>query len=580
MTNSIRSLFEKYTKEWAKKISNCDSLNTFLEKYRSEIKVQFENLTHGLNKNEKKIALEIQSEYLDILITLGETQLLGIALGGLKAAIEYEIKNQMSANAKIRFGYRFGYFLCQIGLTKFAQALNSYDFTPKNWLVGLADSKSHAPVMEFYDFSRILREELRSISTEAERLLDDNEISIGEEKGTGAYVQVHELTASPKARKILGIPEDIPLTCQIQKEGLGDDPKGFYEITLTFLEQRGSRRIGKLDPAGLIPIVRELLESLPEEKDFTKVAWKNEACAKSCSKISINIKNIFGIAKNVKKVSVKFDFGKAYWTTKRARITKCMEGNHFHSLETKTEQGRLVQIVVAICMWMKIFQELFSGKIFNPDMHARNFNTMVGEIDGDGTLHILLGLFDEQAVCKAPTERQSLMFVDMLMDGIGAALKYGHNPDQALAESYFNLSRSINRLTGKIFALLKAVVISTDYQRIIDHFFTLPNKTAELYLMMIKAVGVTGAIDMEMARKVSDRFMGICLLKGDKNDSENNAQLLAEEVSRSENQYPLKDSNSAAINYLQKGMLYFMFTSMKKKLTGDWQSPFEMIIKD
>ena len=181
------------------------------------------------------------------------------------------------------------------------------------------------------------------------------------------------------------------------------------------------------------------MESVDEETDFNKCAWKNKALANFATRIRMTLKNVSGCSNHIKGFKVKFDFGQAYLTEKTVRITKRMLGVHFDDLKSESEPNEAVILTVASSMWMYNFFQLFYAGIFNPDTHARNFHLYRGEVDANGIMHLVIGIFDEQALCRAATENQRKMFVEMLMDGIGAALVLGHNPDRALAESYYLL---------------------------------------------------------------------------------------------------------------------------------------------
>ena len=90
------------------------------------------------------------------------------------------------------------------------------------------------------------------------------------------------------------------------------------------------------------------------------------------------------------------------------------------------------------------------------------------------------------------------------------------------------------------------MVISTDYQRVIDKFFTSPISVAYVYAWMIKAIGLTGKVDESMLEIVRKRFSGISQLrKATKHAQPDESAELTAERARRMSEYPLRDKPAA-----------------------------------
>ena len=231
------------------------SLSIFRDIQKDRIEYYLALFQSGLS-NEGIVTLkEVASEVLGLLIEDNSRELLLEILAALSFSVEFERANNQSSKPSVRFGYRLGLFLGKIN-AKSAQALSSFDDAPMEWIPGLTPSKSGMFRLPDDKFAELFR---AGLSEPAQALYDSLQIRVGEFIGSGAYAEVRGLFVATDARKQLSIPEGVKLTAHVQIPGAGEKARIVYEFILKFLSHRGERRIGTLDPIGLMPIIREFV---------------------------------------------------------------------------------------------------------------------------------------------------------------------------------------------------------------------------------------------------------------------------------------------------------------------------------
>src|SRR5262249_43596557 len=117
-----------------------------------------------------------------------------------------------------------------------------------------------------------------------------------------------------------------------------------------------------------------------------------------------------------------FEIGRSFRTSRE------MEGQQFNQIPYETRAQRREKYFVALASFLFRIFLVMSGDEFDPDGHERNQRSTSLYDPSTHTLTITIGCYDELELCSPPTKQQKIMFANMLMDGIGCALRRGLDP--------------------------------------------------------------------------------------------------------------------------------------------------------
>ena len=572
---------QPFIDHWTSLAANNDTARSFYSRNQARIDQTVQTFFCYLKPKARKTAISLIDIFIKLMIDDDNLKYLTRVLYAAEYAIKSVEEILKNEEPDVKMGYRLHLFFYAVEALKLGQTLGAYDKTPYTWREGLMLCNSTLPRID-----RPLAEEIfkTALPKNVKQEFGRNGFVFGGHLGSGQYVEVYELLVHDDLRSNLGIPIAVKLTAHIQIPGAPELVAQALDYTLRVLKAFGDIKIGPVDPAGLIPLIKALQDSMPEETNFTLSEWKNQICARQAQEITMDIKNIFGIATHVKRALINFDFGVAYFTTQKVRITKRMLGENLDTLSKLHGVPLLVRIMICVAMWMYIFARIACGKHLNHDMHARNFKFLY-HLE-NSILHIRIGMFDELALVNPPLDADKTIYGHMLMDGIGATLVSGIDPDSALANSYFALCRKATRgelsleRDSKLFAMLKSMITSTHYQLVIDRFSTNPAKLATIYISMIKGIGQSGLVHRLFGETVSNRFKAICLLHSRRrNLTTQELQLKKLEEGRRDHHYPKRKAGlvSALISTGIKSALNLVFGSYINTLYSDEPSAFVLI---
>ena len=552
---------EERERFWLNTLKRYASVREFIQTWHREILSLMDLFTNGLSTKAKAEAKVVTDSVLTLLTEQDNAKMLSRILGALVVACYQDIKEPQGKSPSIRFGYRLCDFFLLVGAAKLAQALHHFDDTPSDWRIGLEKSKDRVEPISQEKFVALAME---VFPTHLQKALESGDIEIGELIGTGTYLQTHALSVSntyAENHPVYNQMATRELVLQLLKPEAVSRARDAYEWSLQWLSFFGiDKRIGTMASIGLLPIVTHYLDMLPEESNFLLSKKKALLANKMASSITLSMTDNTSLLPNFIarpiSVNVKFTSAGVFELGETFRISRRMQGELFHELPTRTKEEKLCKFLTALASYMRNFYFLFSGGHFDHDAHGSNQRVTFSWNKKRDVLEISIGMYDELGICNPPSERQKMLFVNMLMDGIACALVYGHNPDKAMAESYYALCKKLNRSNEQLHAMLKTVVTTTDFQLTIDGHTGDGLVNANVFIAIIQALCSARGIDPVIAREFLKRYKSLqFLLSPKKAKTQEEKDLLALELGRKEHDYPIKTPASHEVTRQAQAMV-------------------------
>ncbi len=499
--------------------------------------------------NDPKIKAIGQHDAQFIITHVHTNALAASLISGLLQALRNDSLNaNRSKDTHIRFGHKLCDFLIEIGGTKLAQALHSFNDTKAQWKEGLEKSK--------YDADRLSEGEFKEL---AEKLMkasghDDlwKNMTIGEFMGSGTYLDTREITLNQdyKCQKseYAKTTADQKFVLQLVKPHTIKRSREIFNLVISLIEN--AQKVNSGDLGGtipmsvLLPIMEHYKAMLPEETNLNlakKKAQIAEALYSGVKVLSNDIKNT--------EVRTQFYAAGMYENDEMFRVSRRVEGEHFDDFaKTYRETNPALVREVAKAIFLIEMYFILSGKPFDHDRHGHNQGvTVVPSKEGSKTIYtVVVGNFDENGIAnQAPSDKEKVLFANIIMDSIANAVTNGMDIRPSIKRIFGILQNK--KLQGiskseyaNINAFIKALLSLTDYTKYMDPVGITDFRHArESYLRIVKAIVDTGDIDPVMKDVIAKRYKSIRLFAGmDKPKDTTDDQVIQTESQRHQDFYP------------------------------------------
>lgn len=549
---------EERERLWFNTLKRYESVRQFIQTWHLDIRSLIDMFTKGLSSQAKAEAKMVTDTVLALLTEQDNAKMFSRILGSLVAACYQDLKTPQGTSPSIRFGFKLCDFFLLLGAAKLAQALHHFDDTPTDWRTGLEKSKDRVEPISQEEFVALA---MKLFPTHLKNALETGDVEIGELIGTGTYLQTHAFSVSnayAEAHSLYNQSATSELVLQLLKPDAVSRARDAYEWTLEWLNFFGiDKRIGTMASIGLLPIISHYLDMLPEESNFLLSKRKAQIASKMATSIALSMTDNTSLLPNfiARPISVNVEFASAgvFELGETFRISRRMQGELFHELPTKTKEEKLCKFLTALASYIRKFYFLFSGGHFDHDGHGSNQRVTFTWNKKRDVLTISIGMYDELGICNP---RQKMLFVNMLMDGIACALVYGHNPDKAIAESYYALCKKLNRSNEQLHAMLKTVVTTTDFQLTIDGHTGDGLVNANVFIAIVQALCNAPGFDPVIAREFLKRYQSLqFLLSPKKAKTQEEKDLLELELERKKRDYPIKTPASHEVTRQAQAMV-------------------------
>ncbi len=280
----------------------------------------------------------------------------------------------VSMSEQERFGFKLGYFLEVLGAgtQKICQCGHSLSITPKEWLTGLAPSKTdggHIPRWEVWHRIDALPDEVQK-----------NIVQLGKRKGTGSYQTTYQIKLKAEfAERIIhdhpeSYPRTTPLVLKLLKDGARERAIGSITLVRSIFSEiakEGPEARSSVEP--LMKLLRHALRMVERETDLRNAKIQERNAFNSYKRIRVSVNE----SEYTLRPTPIFAEGEIF------QIAKEVQGVHFNHLVAQNDP-RAREYAAAILVVLGI--TLFSGRASNHDPHGDNLG-----VDGENIEDFDLG---------------------------------------------------------------------------------------------------------------------------------------------------------------------------------------------